>query len=245
MLKRMGAKRFSIWDDAFTANKKWLYEFLAYYIMEVKLPFRCLTHPKLVDANIARNLRTSGCYTIDMGIQTGSAKLRREVLNRKETNEEFLAACKAIKDAGIKLVIDHIFEIPGESDATNAESYALYRKAKPDLIHCFKLLYFPKSAIIKHALDAGYLQEDDIHRINEGKGAVYASGEHQRVAKINPWVKRMLAIPLGGGYWEAMPDWLIKLACYIRIGEDFLPQTIIQNQIFFTWQRILKWANLK
>jgi radical SAM superfamily enzyme YgiQ (UPF0313 family) len=242
MLKAMGAKRVSIWDDAFTCNRTWLNEFLTYYMLEVKLPFRCLTHPKLIDPIMARNLKQAGCYTIDMGIQTGNEKLRREVLNRKETNKEFLAACKAIKDAGIKLVIDHIFEIPGESDDTNKDSYILYSQAKPDLIHCFKLLYFPRSKIIEKALEAGYLREEDIQKINEGKGAVYASGEHQRVAKINPWVKRMLAIPLPcSRAWELMPDWLIKLACYIRIGEDFLPQTIIQNQAFFTYKRIEKW----
>jgi hypothetical protein len=242
-LKKMGAKRISIWDDAFTANKRWLNEFLAYYIMEIKLPFRCLTHPKLIDDITARNLRRAGCYTIDMGIQTGNENLRREILNRKETNEEFLKACKAIKDAGIKLVIDHIFEIPKESYWTNKESYELYRMAKPDLIHCFKLLYFPKSKIADIALEQGILTQEDIDNINEGKFVVYASGENQRVAEINPFVKKMLAIPLGGGLWEKMPDWLIKLACYIRIGEDFLPQTIMQNQIFFTYKRMKKWLN--
>lgn len=240
-LKRMGAKRFSIWDDSFTAGKEWLYHFLDEYKREVRLPFRCLTHPKLVDIVSIFKMANAGCYTIDMGIQTGNEKLRREVLNRQETNEEFLEACRIIKGCGIKLVIDHIFEIPGESDATNQESLDLYREAMPDLIHCFKLLYFPKAKIIHTALEKGYLKPEDVDKINEGKFVVYASGEHQRVAKINPFVKKMLAVPLGGGWWEKMPDWAIKLACYIRIGEDFLPQTIIQNQIYFTVKRIIRW----
>ena len=240
-LKQLGAKRFSIWDDALTRDEKWLMEFLNAYKARVRLPFRCLTHPKLMNDKIALALHLAGCYTIDMGIQTGNQDLRKRILNRQETNEEFLNACANIKERRIKLVIDHIFEIPQESDETNRESFELYKRAKPDLIHCFKLLYFPKAKIIDHALNSGLLTAKDIQRINEGKHTLYASGENQRVSKINPWVKKMLAIPLGGGWWEKMPDWLIKLACYIRIGEDFLPQTIIQNQIYFTLKRFTKW----
>lgn len=239
-LKRMGAKRVSIWDDAFTANLPWLYEFLNEYKLRIGIPFRCLTHPKLMNDNIAEVLRWAGCYTIDMGIQTGNERLRREVLNRHETNEEFLSAARAIKKAGIKLIIDHIFEIPGESDETNEESYRLYRLAKPDLLHCFKLLYFPRAKIIEAAISRGYLSEEDRYRIDRGLGAVYASGEHQRVATVNPWVRRMLAIPLGEGAWERLPDWAIKLACYMRIGEDFLPQTLIQQHLFWTWKKLWK-----
>jgi radical SAM superfamily enzyme YgiQ (UPF0313 family) len=238
-LVELGAERFSIWDDAFTRDEEWLIDFLVRYIDEVNKPFRCLTHPKLVTPRIVGCLKEAGCYTIDMGIQTGNEELRRKVLNRYETNEEFLRACHLIKKAGIKLVIDHIFEIPGESDASNQESLDLYKKAKPDLIHCFKLLYFPKTRIIDKALSAGYLKPQDVERINEGNFTLYASGEHQRVAKVNPFVKKMLATPLGER-WEFLPDWAIKLACYIRIGHDFLPQTILQNQTYFTWRRLCK-----
>jgi radical SAM superfamily enzyme YgiQ (UPF0313 family) len=239
-LKAMGAKRFSIWDDTFTFNKEWLAKFLTDYKWDINLPFRCLTHPKVINKQTARNLKWAGCYTIDMGIQTGCEKLRKRVLNRYETNQEFLQACAAIKAAGIKLVIDHIFEIPGESESTNRDSYLLYKQARPDLIHCFKLLYFPKAPIIKTAIQKSYLYPEDVNLINEGKHTLYASGENQRVSRISHWTKKMLAIPLGGGRWKKMPDWLIKLACYLKIGEDFLPQTIIQNQIYFTWRRLCK-----
>jgi anaerobic magnesium-protoporphyrin IX monomethyl ester cyclase len=239
-LKKLGAKRFSIWDDSFTHDKKWLNLFLTDYKKFIKLPFRCLTNPKLVDGDIVTWLSDAGCYTIDMGIQTGSEILRKTVLNRHETNSDFFNACKLIKSSGIKLIIDHIFEIPEESNETNKESYQLYKLAKPDLIHCFKLLYFPKAKIIETALKYGYLTQQDVHKIEHGTFTLYASGENQRVAKINPWVKKMLAIPLGGVLWEKMPDWLIKLVCYLRIGKDFLPQTIIQNQIYFTWRRLCR-----
>ena len=240
-LKKLGAKRFSIWDDAFSRDERWLMEFLTAYKARVRLPFRCLTHPKLMNDKIALALKLAGCYTIDMGIQTGNEELRKAVLNRRETNKEFLNACRVIKDRGIKLVVDHIFEIPRETDDTNRESYLLYKEAKPDLVHCFKLLYFPRAEIIRYAYEEGMLDDKAVDAINQGKHTLYASGENQRVAKINPWVKRMLAIPLGGGLWEKMPDWFIKLACYIRIGEDFLPQVIIKNQIYFTLKRFTKW----
>jgi hypothetical protein len=101
-------------------------------------------------------------------------------------------------------------------------------------------LYFPKSKIIDTALQKGCLKPEDVAAIDEGHFALYASGEHQRVAKINPWVRKMLAIPIGENL-EWLPDWAIKLACYIRIGEDFLPRTLIEQHIFWTLLRIKKW----
>ena len=240
-LKRMGAKRMFIWDDSFTIDKKWVFAFLNRYREEIKLPFRCVTHPKLITYDMTKKLKEAGCYLIGIGIQTGNEELRRKVLNRYETNDDFLKACYIIKQFGIKLTVDHIFCLPGETAENLQESYELYKKAKPDLLNTFRLIYFPKSKIIDHGLAYGLLNQQDVYNIEHGIGNNYASGEHFRVANVNKMVNKMIAIPLGGGLWESMPDWLTKLACYIRIGKDFLPQTIIQNQIYFRWKKVKRW----
>jgi hypothetical protein len=203
-----------------------------------------LSNAKTKD-DVIKLLKESGCYLIGIGIQTANEELRRKILNRNETNKQFLEACRIIKSNKLALTVDHIFEIPEETRATNLESLELYRQAKPDLIKCFKLIYLPKAKIIDHAVRNGILNEHDIYNIEHGIGNNYASGEHFRVSKVNNLVNKMLAIPLGGGFWEYMPDWVIKGACYIRIGKDFLPQTIIQNQIFFNYKRIEKWSKKK
>ena len=240
-LKERGAKRLFIWDDSFTIDKTWIRRFLLEYKIKVNLPFRCVTHPKLITKEIVSLLKYAGCYLMGIGLQTGNEKLRRDILNRHETNEEFLNACKVIKASGMALTVDHIFELPFESQETNEESLALYRKAKPDLINCFKLIYLPKAQIIKHGIRDGRLTGKDVYNIEHGIGNNYASGEHYRVAKVNPMVIKMLAVPLGGGIWEWLPDWFTKGMCYVRIGRDFLPQTVIKNHIYFITKRSLRW----
>jgi radical SAM superfamily enzyme YgiQ (UPF0313 family) len=240
-LKSMGAKRMFIWDDTFTIDIPWVMEFLGRYKKEINLPFRCVTHPAVVKDEVIKALKDAKCYLIGIGLQTGNRELRKKILNRFETNEQFIEACRIIKSHKLALTVDHIFEIPGETEATNLESLALYRKVRPDLMNTFKLIYLPKAKIIDHAIAAGILNEKDVYNIEHGIGNNYASGEHFRVATINNLVNKMLAVPLGGGLWELMPDWLIKLACYLRIGRDFLPQTVIQNQIYFNLKRLQKW----
>jgi len=244
-LKQMGAKRLFIWDDSFTINKEWIFEFLERYKNEIDLPFRCVTHPKLVKDDIVKKLKEARCYLIGIGLQTANEQLRRKILNRMEKNEDVSRASEIIKKHKIKLTIDHIFELPEETEETNQESLEFYKTLKPDLVNTFKLIYLPKAKIIDHAVRNGILTEKDVYNIEHGIGNNYASGEHFRVAKINPIVNKMLAIPLGGGIWEKMPDWLIKLACYLRIGTDFLPQTIIQNYIYFSWRKMCEKLKLR
>lgn len=240
-LKNNKAKEISIWDDIFTCDKKWLEEFCLRYRKEINLPFRCVSHCKFIDDKVMLLLKHAGCYMIAIGIQTGSEKLRREILNRKETNGEFLSACKTIKKHGVKLIIDHIFGIPTEDEKSFQESYDLYREADPDMVNVFQLVYFPKAAIIQHAVNNGIFPESDIPKIERGEFPQYASGQNSSFVITNPWVKKILAIPLKHDFWRFMPENLIKLALYMKLGTDFIPGIIIQNHIHYAIKRITKW----
>jgi anaerobic magnesium-protoporphyrin IX monomethyl ester cyclase len=243
-LKEHGAKRISIWDDVFTTDKKWLFEFLSKYIDEIKLPFRCVTHCKLVDEEIIYALKAAGCHTIAIGIQTGSEWLRKDILNRRETNMDFLKACALIKKHDIILLIDHIFGIPFETEQTFKDSYDLYRMAKPDMVNVFELVYFPKAEIIQHAIRAGLLKESDIPRIERGELPQYASGVNNIIANSSPWVRRLLCVPIGKQY-EWLPEWMIRVILYTRMfvktWADCIPITIMENYVHYTIKRIQKW----
>ena len=238
-IKRSGAEYILFVDDIFIINKDWLENFLRNYGVFVDLPFSCFVHPKFVTEDIMKLLKESGCQSAWMGIQTGFFPLRRDILNRKETNEEIEKACKIIKDQGIKLLVDHIFGIPFENEISNDISHALYSKIKPDVINCYQLLYFPKAKIIDHALRCNYLQKEDVEKINRGEGIVYQQGNKGQ-KYYDMYAKSFVAIPLGSVIFEILPMWLLKIIILIKAGRGFTILACLQNEFFFTWKSICK-----
>jgi anaerobic magnesium-protoporphyrin IX monomethyl ester cyclase len=243
ILKSRGAKLIFFVDDIFTMNKEWLTGFLAVYVKEINLPYTCFIHPRFIDAEIIKMLKDSGCQSCWFGIQQGDEHLRKEILNRPESNKEIVNAAKLIKDAGMVFIIDHIFGIPFETEISQEISYQLYQLIKPDIINCYQLLYFPKAKIIEHALKCGYLTSDDIPKINQGKGIIYQTNNRgQKFYDI--YLKGFITIPLGGIIWEFLPIIVIKILVFLKAKRGFTLMAILQNEIFFSYRAILKKTGL-
>lgn len=238
-LKERGMKYVLFVDDIFTCDGVWLGDFLVQYKLHIDLPFCCFVHPKFINAVTADALRVAGCHTAWMGIQTGHEQLRRDILGRNETNKEIIDAAQMIKKAGIKLMVDHIFGIPFESELTQDISFALYREIKPDIVNCYQLLYFPKSKIIEHAFRFGYIKPDDEIKINRGEGIVYQTNNKGQYY-YDMYGKALVAVPLDNILFELLPMVLIKLIVHIRAGRLFMVKAIIENELFFTWRAMLK-----
>lgn len=237
-LKERGMRYVLFVDDIFTIDKSFLHEFLPRYRREINLPFTCFGHAQYITDEIVAELRMSKCKAIWLGIQTGDQGLRKEILNRRETNQEILDACAIIKKHGLKLIVDHIFGIPYESVLSQDISYNMYMYIKADIVNCYNLVYFPKAEIIKPALLAGNLTAMDVEKIKQGGGTTYQIGKNTQF--YNTYAKAMVALPVGGYIAEMLPMWLIKLLVYLKAGRLFTPIAMIQNEIFFTWRAIWK-----
>lgn len=161
-LKSNGLRYVLFVDDIFTINRSWLMDFLGSYKKDIRLPFTCFGHTKVIDKEIADNLKSSCCECVWLGIQSGSERVRKEILNRHETNAEITKACRVIKEAKLKLMIDHIFDLPQETYETLLESFKFYKTLRPDVVNCYELIYLPHAEInkfghseVKHQLEGG------------------------------------------------------------------------------------------
>ncbi|MFA5091009.1 MAG: radical SAM protein [Candidatus Omnitrophota bacterium] len=240
-LKSRGMKYVLFVDDILTCDKKWLLEFMPKYKTEIGLPFCCFGHPKYLDEETVAALKDGGCHSIWIGIQTGDEGIRKQILNRPESNKEIVDSCAIVKRHGIKLIIDHIFGIPAESAISNDISNNLYTVIKPDIVNCYNLLYFPKAKIIDFAVSMGNLTPQQVKEIEEGKGAVYQlTNKNQDFYR--QYAKTFCAIPVGGLIAEILPMSFIKLIAYARAGRMFIPWAMIQNEIYFTvkslWRKL-------
>jgi len=239
-----GMKNVLFVDDILTLDKKWLMEFLPKYREHVNLPFACFGHVNAMDEEEIQEMAKSNCKTIWLGVQSGCETHRKEILDRPETNEQILKASKWIKDAGIKLMIDHICGLPYESEITHELSYVLYENMKPDVINVYECLYFPKAKINEHALNCGYITQDDIPKINRGEHIIYQQG-NKSGHFYNKYAKALVTIPLGSMVWEFLPMALVKLCVHLKAGRGYIANAMIQNELFFTYNAIMKKLGFK
>ncbi|MBN1420482.1 MAG: B12-binding domain-containing radical SAM protein [Planctomycetes bacterium] len=114
-VRRYGARLVTFTNDSFTWNRAWMREFLDRYRSEIGLPFAIQCRVREFDAQDARRLKAAGCYSAMFGIESGSERVRREILNRRMTNEQIIAAAGYLKEAGIRVITANMFGMPTET----------------------------------------------------------------------------------------------------------------------------------
>jgi radical SAM superfamily enzyme YgiQ (UPF0313 family) len=244
MKKRYKFKRVDIKNNVLSASRKWLFDFLDQYKKEINVPFRIMGHPKTITPQTARALKDGGCWHVQIGIESINSRIRKQVLNRHESNEDIIQALEAMDDAGLSYSVDVMVGLPGESDEDIIEVLKLFSERKC-LIRAsiFWLEYLPGVEITSFALSKNYINQDDLRRVNQGLQANYLSTGSIRDRKTK---QRLLNYQLLFRLLPIMPERLTKLILrkkYYRYFK-YLPQVpvIIIVDIVVSIARKDHWA---
>ncbi len=155
----------SIWfiDEAFLTNDDWIDEFVQLYPKRVGLPFGISNIPGFIKAKHLTKLKKAGLFEVDMGIQSGSQKVRYEIFNRRVSTEDILNAAQAVHECGIDLKVDLIFDNPYETEEDKQELFELLMKMQPPFEFCiFSLTWFPGVPLTQRALADGIITEEQL-----------------------------------------------------------------------------------
>lgn len=237
-------------DDLFTFSKDWLSDFASRYSNEIDIPYSCLTHARFLDQEVCRLLRLSKCNIVLLGLQSGCEKIRQEILDRKETNKEYRRAVKFLRDAGIKFSLDNILNIPFDTADTIKESLEFYNELRPDIIHSFSLVYFPKTKIIEYGKKSGLLRKDAEELINSGLAPTYmnvqlsTSGDYRKYALLFTLIpllpaavaRNIINSNLLKKVLSSFPPFLILMAKFIlniRAKTGFIFFSVFNNEFFY------------
>ncbi len=256
--KKYGTKYVLFEDDVFAMDEKWLSKFIPLYKKKVGLPFTCFGHVKLLTPKIVRLLKSGGCDLLWFGLQSADEKIRHEVFQRYETNEDIIKATDICHKEKIQFMVDQILNIPHDTQKAMKEALVLYSRIRPSMINCYGLLYFPKAKINEIALRAGFIKKEDIQKINEGKSVVYQTGDFSHhddfysryglILTISPLLPSWLAEKIVKSdklidFFGKLPLFLIpmiKIIINFKIGRGFLPFAILKMEIFFTKKFLLE-----
>jgi radical SAM superfamily enzyme YgiQ (UPF0313 family) len=152
-------------DDAFFArNTAALQEFCRVYKEKIGLPFSCLASPLTVNEEKMALLVDAGMIYVQMGIQTGSAKIQ-ELFNRKTmSNDKVMQAVRIInkyKDRMFPPSYDFILDVPYETDQDVIESLKLIAQfPKPFQLQPFALVLYPGTKLHEMATRDGKVHDE-------------------------------------------------------------------------------------
>ena len=119
-------------DETFlSTDQKSLEIFANAYKREVDIPFYGMTHPLSVTEEKVKLLKEMGCYLMTVGIEVGNEQYRREILNRKGSNQAIINAFELFRKHGIYASAFGMLGLPYETREMVFETVDLFRKCKP------------------------------------------------------------------------------------------------------------------
>jgi radical SAM superfamily enzyme YgiQ (UPF0313 family) len=167
--RRYHFKMVEFFDDVFTVNKKWLKEFLYRYKQEIGVVYQIFTHLKYVDEETAKWLSETGCRTAQIGMQSVDDQYKHQNLKRYETLEQAARVLEITKKYGIKVKLDHMFGLPGETLEAQEKALHFYEAHTPYRITTYWTNFFPGTEMLKQQMESGNISPEEAEIINEGK----------------------------------------------------------------------------
>lgn len=108
-------KEITFWDDIFTLNKKWVFEFCDRLTKErINIAWTCLGRINTITKELLEKMAEAGCWSIFYGIETGNQELL-DVINKGFTLDECRRVVKWTHEAGIETRGSFMLALPGET----------------------------------------------------------------------------------------------------------------------------------
>ncbi|MHB1152331.1 MAG: B12-binding domain-containing radical SAM protein [Eubacteriales bacterium] len=146
-------------DAIFNMYPAWFDEFIELYKKEIGLPFTCnLRFDVLTEETVIR-MKEAGCYTIDIGVESGDYEIRTKYLKRIMTDEMMINASEWFHKHGINVLTYNIVGLPYEDLHRALKTIKLNARLKSDRI--IPNIFYPYPMTVLHdiAKEAGFVPD--------------------------------------------------------------------------------------
>jgi len=125
--------------ETIALNKNWLVElcnqlttFNSTISQAISFGCNIRISPRIKDESLFAALEKANFYKLNIGLESGSEKIRRDVLKRIYSNDDFLEIVSLARKYGLKIFVFNMIGLPGESLDDHKETISLNRLCQPD-----------------------------------------------------------------------------------------------------------------
>jgi len=147
-------------DAIFNMYPDWFDKFIVLYKAEINLPFTCNVRFDVLNEDTVKRMAEAGCYTIDVGLESGDAEIRTKYLKRIMTDEMMINACEWFHKYGITTLTYNIIGLPHEDLSRALKTVKLNAKVKSDRIIPNIFYPYPMTELHKIASEAGFVPDE-------------------------------------------------------------------------------------
>ena len=151
-------------DDTFTINRGWVREFCHVYRDALHVPFSLHARVETVNPGMIEFLASAGCAHITYGVESGSYRVRREIMQRPATNDRIREVFRWTRDAGIMVTANYIIGLPGETREDLEETLELATELPAYDFGYFVFYPYPGTQLFRVCRENGYLPVDYLER---------------------------------------------------------------------------------
>lgn len=118
--------------------------------------------PGSVDEDLFAAFQKANFKKINIGLESGSERIRREVLKRNYSNQDFIDVVSMARKYGLSVYVYNMIGLPGETVDEHMETVSLNRQVQPDQHYTGIFFPYPGTELYDICIERGYLP----HQIN-------------------------------------------------------------------------------
>lgn len=194
--EKFGVKEIKFYDDVFTLDRKRVLS-VCRQLKEVKLdiPWTCETRVNLVDEELLKIMKDSGCYMIAYGVESGSQGILNN-LRKDITLEQAVDAFGLTRKAGVEAVAYFMIGSPEETPDTLKDTLEFAKKLDPDFVQFSITTPYPGTELYERVARKRCLSEEwDKYVYADLKSADYPAFETKTLRRedMKEWNKKAYA----------------------------------------------------
>lgn len=147
-------------SDSFGTDLEWMDKLFTEYNKITDLPFVLLLRPELTTEKCVDILAKHKCYSVAIGVESGSERVRKEILNRHYSNQLLFDVAQRLHNKKIKFRTYNMIGLPTETEKELWETIETNIKMKTDFPRTSIFTPFPNTKIVDLAIKNGYLSSD-------------------------------------------------------------------------------------
>jgi len=151
--------------ETIAMNKNWLIELCSLLktfnsTISQAISFGCNIRisPRIKDESLFDALKNANFYKLNIGLESGSKKIRRDVLKRIYSNEDFLEIVSLARKHGLKIFVYNMIGLPEESLDDHKETVLLNRLCQPDGHYTGIFYPYPGTELYNVCIEQGLIK---------------------------------------------------------------------------------------